>query len=135
MFSYSEFKAIQEVPDDVRTQLHMAISAVYNCWYTDKAIRFRNDVLNLPRGQEVAVCVQAMIFGGSGTCFSRNPITGEPSIIGEFWGTNGIKVNLMELEKVDPQSVRELRTYAQLLERHFRDIQVCNRCGNSVTVC
>lgn len=46
--------------------------------------------MGLDAGLGVAVIVQAMVYGnssrrsGSGICFSRNPITGEHKLFGDF---------------------------------------------------
>ncbi len=77
------------VLNDPYEQLYAAISAVFNSWNSDRAIRYRaaESIIGL---LGTAVNVQAMCFGnmgdtsGTGVCFTRNPNTGERILYGEY---------------------------------------------------
>jgi pyruvate, orthophosphate dikinase len=79
----------ETVPDDPDEQLLGAIEAVFRSWNTRRAITYR-DLHGIDHGMGTAVVVQAMVFGnrdadsGSGVVFSRNPVTGEPGMYGEY---------------------------------------------------
>jgi pyruvate,orthophosphate dikinase len=74
----NEFKKIQTVPDDPWEQLRMAITEAYDAWFDNKNTLLREDALNLPSsGVCPAICLQAMVFGGLGVCFTRCPLTGK----------------------------------------------------------
>jgi hypothetical protein len=95
------FKEIQHVPEDVWEQLQLAITAVYTTWFAEKHLQYREEVLNLSPDLGVAVVVQAMVFGGSGSCFTRSPTTGEDKVIGEYWPTSGLRQTLDEMAEVN----------------------------------
>lgn len=77
------------VPDDPRDQLLGAIAAVFRSWNTRRAITYR-ELHGIDHDMGTAVVVQTMVFGnrdersGSGVVFSRNPVTGEPGLYGEY---------------------------------------------------
>jgi pyruvate,orthophosphate dikinase len=77
------------IPDDPRAQLMGAIEAVFRSWNTRRARTYR-DHHGIPHDLGTAVVVQAMVFGnlsadsGSGVVFTRNPVTGEPGLFGEY---------------------------------------------------
>lgn len=77
------------VPDDPHAQLIGAIEAVFRSWNTRRAVTYRN-LHGIDHEMGTAVVVQAMVFGnrdadsGSGVVFSRNPVTGEPGLYGEY---------------------------------------------------
>lgn len=79
----------EEVPDDPRAQLIGAVEAVFRSWNTRRAVKYR-EVHKIPNDLGTAVVVQSMVFGnldqdsGSGVVFTRNPVTGEPGLFGEF---------------------------------------------------
>jgi pyruvate,orthophosphate dikinase len=85
-----------------------------------------------------AVNLQAMVFGnlgdtsGTGVAFSRDAATGEKVFYGEYLmnaqGEDvvaGIRtpLPLSELEKQDPEIYKELVSYKDRLEKHYRDMQ------------
>ncbi|OUS86264.1 pyruvate, phosphate dikinase [Rhodococcus sp. NCIMB 12038] len=78
-----------EVPSDPRAQLIGAVEAVFRSWNTRRAVKYR-EVHKIPNDLGTAVVVQSMVFGnldedsGSGVVFTRNPVTGEPGLFGEF---------------------------------------------------
>jgi len=85
-----------------------------------------------------AVTVQAMVYGnggsasGSGVGFTRNPATGERQLYVDFLlnaqgedvvsGRRSIDAG-MDIDTLLPAAAAELRQFAQILERHFRDLQ------------
>lgn len=77
------------VPTDPVEQLIGAIEAVFRSWNTRRAVTYR-DIHGIPHDLGTAVVVQSMAFGnldetsGSGVVFTRNPVTGEPGMFGEY---------------------------------------------------
>lgn len=124
-------------PEDPRTQLDMAIEAVFGSWNNPRAEAYRrlNDIKGL---KGTAVNIQAMVFGnmgessGTGVCFSRNPSTGENKFYGEYLmnaqGEDvvaGIRTpnHIEELEKQNPQVYNQLVDIKNRMEKHFKDMQ------------
>ncbi len=124
-------------PEDPRTQLDMAVEAVFGSWNNPRAIAYRrlNDIKGL---KGTAVNIQAMVFGnmgessGTGVCFSRNPSTGENKFYGEYLmnaqGEDvvaGIRTpkHIEELEKQNPQVYKQLVDIKNRMEKHFKDMQ------------
>jgi len=76
----------REFPQDPFEQLQMAINAVFESWYGDRAVTYRR-LYEIPDAWGTAVNVQAMVFGnmgdtsGTGVAFTRNPATGTPTDI------------------------------------------------------
>ena len=79
----------REFPDDPMRQLELAVRAVFDSWNNARAIHYRR-IENIPDDLGTAVTVQMMVFGnmgddsGSGVAFTRDPVTGEPEIWGEY---------------------------------------------------
>ena len=133
----AERHGVREFPSDPRTQLRLAIEAVFRSWNSDRALAYRR-LEHIPEGGGTAVNVQAMVFGnlgddsGTGVVFTRNPITGESGLYGDFL-TNAqgedVVAGIRDTEPVGALARRmpavdgELRRYAGLLERHYRDVQ------------
>ena len=126
----------EEVPDDPTVQLLRAIEAVFRSWNTRRAITYR-DLNSIPHEMGTAVVVQSMVFGnldnrsGSGVVFSRNPVTGEPGLFGEFLrASQGEDVvagtrtpdPIAQLEAHLPEAYHDLSATASGLERLYRDI-------------
>jgi pyruvate, orthophosphate dikinase len=138
-----EFKEIyrehtaEEFPDDPEAQLRAAIEAVFASWNTDRAVAYRR-VEKIPDDLGTAVNVQMMAFGnmggdsGTGVAFTRNPITGEKELYGDYL-TNaqgedvvaGIRTTepISALSTRLPEVGRQFREYAEKLEQHYRDVQ------------
>jgi len=76
-------------PQDPKTQLWGAISAVFDSWMNERAIVYRR-LQDIPASWGTAVNVQAMVFGNmgdssaTGVAFTRDPSTGENAYYGEF---------------------------------------------------
>ncbi len=124
-------------PQDPKTQLKMAIDAVFDSWNNKRAITYRN-LNGIPHDLGTAVNVQTMVFGnmgnhsGTGVAFSRSPSTGENKEYGEYL------INAQGEDVVagirTPQSISKLKDempaiYNQLidifkkLENHYKDMQ------------
>ncbi|MBA3390276.1 MAG: pyruvate, phosphate dikinase, partial [Rubrobacter sp.] len=126
-------------PQDVRDQLQTAIEAVFESSYSERAVFFRR-VNKIPDTMVSAVSVVSMVFGNrgedcaTGVCFTRNPLTGENIVTGEYL-TNaqgedvvaGIRAGrpIEEMESVPDlgDAYRQLHAAQDALERHFRDAQ------------
>ncbi len=130
-------EAENDFPQDARTQLSMAIEAVFKSWNNPRAITYRR-LNKIADDLGTAVNVQAMVFGntgersGTGVGFTRNPATGEKEFYGEFLmnaqGEDvvaGVRtpVPIRELEKIMPEVYRQLRDITTRLERHYKDVQ------------
>ena len=148
-----EFKAIvaretgADFPADALEQLWGAIGAVFRSWHTPRAVTYRK-LNDIPVEWGTAVNVQAMVFGNlgdgsaTGVAFTRDPATGERVFFGEYLPeaqgedlVAGIRTphalskkerkrnGPKSLEELMPAPYRELGRVAQLLERHYRDMQ------------
>lgn len=124
-------------PQNVYEQLRLAIDAVFKSWNNPRAQTYRK-MNRIPDDQGTAVNVQSMVFGnrgpssGTGVVFTRNPSTGESVFFGEYLmnaqGEDvvaGIRTPLAISSMQDemPAMYAQLLEAAQLLEKHFRDMQ------------
>ncbi len=126
-----------EFPQDPRKQLDMAMEAVFKSWMNERAIKYReiNDIKGL---LGTAVNVVEMVFGnmgedsGTGVGFTRNPNTGEKEFYAEFLPNAqgedvvaGIRtpMKIDELKKRLPEVYDQLIKVAELLEKHYKDVQ------------
>ena len=126
----------QPFPQDPHQQLHLAVTAVFDSWHTDRARRYRRQE-HIAEDLGTAVNVQVMVFGnrgarsGSGVCFTRDPATGHRGVYGDYL-TNaqgedvvaGIRntVPLTDLADLDPTSYEQLLEVMTTLERHYQDL-------------
>lgn len=126
----------QLVPDDPHEQLVGAIEAVFRSWNTRRAVAYR-ELHGIDHAMGTAVVVQAMVFGnrdadsGSGVVFSRNPVTGEPGLYGEYLSAAqgedvvaGIRTPdpVSSLAERLPEVYDELVSTVDRLEREHRDV-------------
>jgi pyruvate,orthophosphate dikinase len=129
----------QTFPQDPWEQLRFALLAVFRSWNTERAIAYRTSE-HIPHDLWTAANVQTMVFGNlgdtsaTGVAFTRNPATGEPGIYGEYL-TNaqgedivaGIRTPLpvedLGKNPVFAEAAREFGQVADLLEKHYRDMQ------------
>lgn len=126
----------EQVPQDPREQLLGAIEAVFGSWNTRRAATYR-EVHKIPDDLGTAVVVQSMAFGnvdarsGSGVVFTRNPVTGEPGLFGEFLHSAqgedvvaGIRTPdpVNSLAETLPEVFDQLRSTAATLERTDNDV-------------
>lgn len=122
---------------DVHVQLKMAIEAVFKSWQNPRAIIYR-DLHNISHNIGTAVNIQTMVFGnysntsGTGVLFTRNPVTGEDKIFGEYlMNAQGEDVvagirTPMPLEKLEdqmPEVYQELYTIVKNMEKSYKDVQ------------
>ncbi|MEO2134387.1 pyruvate, phosphate dikinase [Microbacterium sp.] len=124
------------VPDEPHAQLLGAIAAVFRSWNTRRAITYR-ELHGIDHAMGTAVVVQTMVFGnrdedsGSGVVFSRNPVTGEPGLYGEYLAASqgedvvaGIRTPepVASLAERQPDLFEELRRTVAALEEAHRDV-------------
>ena len=127
----------REFPTDVYEQLRLAIEAVFQSWFGDRAVAYREHE-KIPHDLGTAVNVQAMVFGnmgndsGTGVAFTRNPLTGEKELYGEYLlnaqGEDvvaGIRTPqpISRLKEELPEVYEQFRQIAERLERHYKDMQ------------
>ncbi len=126
-----------DFPDDPQTQLMLATEAVFKSWNGKRAIDYRN-AANIPHDLGTAVNIVTMVFGNmgetsaTGVAMTRNGSTGENKIEGDYLinaqgedvvaGTRMTNdISLMETDM--PSVYAEFKQIAQLLEKHYRDMQ------------
>jgi pyruvate, orthophosphate dikinase len=124
-----------QAPTDPRSQLDLAISAVFESWDSRRARAYRQHH-GIPEDLGTAVAVQAMVFGnydprsGSGVAFTRNPNTGASELYGEYLtGRQGEElvsgattpVDLSDPEAFAPDLRDTLVAYGRKLEALYRD--------------
>jgi len=125
-----------EFPQDVPTQLRLAIEAVFKSWMNRRAIDYRR-LYRIPDDLGTAVNVQAMVFGnkgqtsGTGVAFTRDPSDGSKELYGDYLlnaqGEDvvaGIRntTAIAELHEEMPEVARELDEIFAKLENHYRDM-------------
>ncbi|MCL2312170.1 MAG: pyruvate, phosphate dikinase, partial [Firmicutes bacterium] len=124
-------------PEDTHEQLFCAIDGVFRSW-NNKRAKYYRQVNNIPEDGGTAVTVQMMVFGnfqensGTGVAFSRNPISGEKHLFGEYL-TNAQGEDVVAgtrtpssidyLKKKMPDVYNEFSNVSQNLEDYFIDIQ------------
>lgn len=126
-----------DFPEDPKTQLFEAITAVFRSWDNPRANVYRR-LNEIPYSWGTAVNVQSMVFGnkgdtsGTGVAFSRNPSTGEKRVFAEYLmnaqGEDvvaGIRTPspIEELEKQMPEVYKEFIDIVTKLEAHYKDMQ------------
>ncbi len=138
----NEFKKIykketgKDFPADPYEQLKMAIKAVFDSWYGDRAVTYRK-LHGIPDDLGTACNIVAMVFGnmgensGTGVGFTRDPSTGEKKFFAEFLPNAqgedvvaGIRTPLKidELKKRMPKIYDQLQKICNKLEKHYRDM-------------
>lgn len=125
-----------DFPQDPRTQMDMAVEAVFRSWNTERAKIYRRRE-RIPEDLGTAVNVQTMVFGnmgdtsGTGVCFTRDPSTGHSGVYGDYlMNAQGEDVvagirntePLAALEDQDPAAYKELRAIMRKLETHYQDL-------------
>ncbi|HEV2440534.1 MAG TPA: pyruvate, phosphate dikinase [bacterium] len=124
-------------PIDPWEQLEMAIRAVFDSWMGRRAIDYRK-FNKIPDNLGTAVNVQTMVFGNmgqdsaTGVAFTRNPATGERGLYGEYLPNAqgedvvaGIRTPqpISDMQSEMPAVYKQFLKVAQMLERHYKDIQ------------
>lgn len=125
-----------EFPSDPYEQLKMAIKAVFDSWYGERAVTYRR-LHGIPDDLGTACNIMAMVFGnmgdnsGTGVGFTRDPSTGEKKFFAEFLPNAqgedvvaGIRTPLKieELKKRMPKIYSQLEKICEKLEKHYRDM-------------
>jgi len=126
----------RDFPQDPRTQLDMAVRAVFESWNGERARIYRR-AERIPDDLGTAVNIVVMVFGnlgmdsGTGVCFTRDPGSGDQGIYGDYLQNAqgedvvaGIRNTrpLTDLESLDRASFDELRAVMRTLEKHYRDL-------------
>ncbi len=123
-------------PNDPYEQLKLAINAVFNSWFGERAKTYRKlHGISDDLGTAVNVCT--MVFGnmgdnsGTGVAFTRDPSTGENRFYGEYLPNAqgedvvaGIRTPLPvdALKDSLPEAYNELMKIYKKLENHYRDM-------------
>jgi pyruvate,orthophosphate dikinase len=123
-------------PKDPLQQLKLAINAVFDSWFGDRAVTYRK-LNDIPDDIGTACNVQAMVYGnmgensGTGVGFTRDPSTGRKRFFAEYL-TNaqgedvvaGIRtpLHINELKRQLPEAYKELDRIYKKLEKHYRDM-------------
>jgi pyruvate,orthophosphate dikinase len=125
-----------DFPQDPRTQLNMAVTAVFNSWNTDRARLYRRQE-KISEDLGTAVNIVQMVFGnlgptsGTGVAFTRDPATGRSGEYGDYLPNAqgedvvaGIRntLSLADLRDMDRVSHDELLRIMGVLERHYKDL-------------
>lgn len=127
----------EEFPQDPKIQLYKCIEAVFNSFNRPRTKYFRQ-LHKISDDIGTAVNIQEMVFGNfntnsmTGVAVSRDPITGENKITGEYLieaqgedVLNGITTpkKLEIMKKEIPNIYKELSNYIKKLENHFKNPQ------------
>ncbi|MBN2098464.1 MAG: pyruvate, phosphate dikinase [Dehalococcoidia bacterium] len=124
---------------NVSSKAHMvsAVKKIFGSWDNLRAVEYRR-LHNIPRDIGTSAVVQAMVMGnrddrsGTGVVFTRNAITGEPHLFGEYIGqaqgedlVSGSRTPspIQELRSAMPEAYAELEKLAHTLENHFHEMQ------------
>jgi pyruvate,orthophosphate dikinase len=125
-----------ELPSNPLDQLKLAINAVFNSWWSERAKTYRK-LHGISDDLGTAVNVVTMVFGnmgdtsGTGVAFTRNPSTGENKFYGEYLANAqgedvvaGIRTPLPieALSKSMPDVYNELINIYKKLENHYKDM-------------
>src|SRR6185295_5448485 len=126
----------REFPQDPRTQMDLAIEAVFGSWNSERAILYRRqERIATDLGTAVNIC--SMVFGnlgmdsGTGVAFTRDPSSGQPGVYGDYLQNAqgedvvaGIRntLPLQDLEGLDKASYDQLLAIMEKLENHYRDL-------------
>ncbi|OPX06132.1 pyruvate, phosphate dikinase [Gordonia sp. i37] len=140
VWSYCAAKLTEDsddvVPTDPYEQLIGAVEAVFRSWNTRRAVTYR-DVHGIPHDLGTAVVVQSMAFGnldsnsGSGVVFTRNPVTGELGMFGEYLeASQGEDVvagtrtpdPVQKMSEKAPDAFAELTQTCEAMERRRQDM-------------
>ena len=115
-----------------------ARDAVFRSWFNDRAKYYRK-MNKIPDDLGTAVNVQAMVFGNmgetsaTGVGFTRNPATGEKSILRRvpgstrraktWWPASARRTRSPSSKTWIPAVYNQLREITTMLEKHYRDMQ------------
>ncbi|MFL2028555.1 pyruvate, phosphate dikinase [Loigolactobacillus zhaoyuanensis] len=134
LYLESEHGAFPQAPEK---QLSLAVAAVFTSWQNSRAKVYRQ-LHHIDGNIGTAVNVQAMVFGnsgadsGTGVAFTRDPVTGEKKVFGEFLQNaqgedvvSGVRTpqGLSAMEAMSPQAYQQFLTAVAKLEQHYHDMQ------------
>lgn len=134
-------------PQDPREQLMGALRAIFSSWQSERSVTYRQ-IFNIPHHFGTGATIQQMVFGNlgsqscSGVVFSRNPISGERHIFGEYLLCSQGEVLVcgqgtplpltagkddqapqLSLERRFPNLYKQIEEVALNIELHMRDMQ------------
>jgi pyruvate,orthophosphate dikinase len=139
----------EEFPEDPEDQLWGGITAVFESWNNERAIKWR-EINGLPHDVGTAVNVQTMVYGNmgensaTGVAFTRDPATGKKEHTGEFLPNAqgedvvaGVRTpqpineyerektgkDMPTLEETKPEAYDQLCEVFEKLEEHYHDMQ------------
>ncbi|MGM0380963.1 MAG: pyruvate, phosphate dikinase [bacterium] len=143
-------KTGEDFPEDPIDQLWGGITAVFESWNNERAIKWR-EINDLPHDVGTAVNVQTMVYGNmgadcaTGVAFTRDPATGEKEAVGEYLPNaqgedvvsgvrtprpineyereNSGKTDMPTLEEEMPEAYDELTEVFDKLEEHYQEMQ------------
>lgn len=139
-------KTQTEFPDNSLQQLYSVINTAFKSWNNERANIYRTDV-NIPFTDGLAICIQSMVFGnsnikcGTGTIFTRDPITGDKILTGNFSKQSlntSVKLSIYSNYYVDynfdnsafaiefSKEYDYLKDICVLLEKHYKDMLKVN---------
>jgi phosphohistidine swiveling domain-containing protein len=126
-----------QFPLNAQVQYKLCLHAVFKSWHSERATAYRNHH-NIAHDIGTAAIVQEMVFGNlnnqscTGVAFSRDCISGEKGIIGEFLvkaqGEDVVSgavtpTNIKEMQAIFPNAYSQLVEICQRLEKETGDIQ------------
>ncbi len=127
----------EKFPQSPVEQLKTAIMAVFQSWNNERAIVYRR-INDIPSSWGTAVNVQMMVFGnlsdqsGTGVAFTRNPVTGEQELYGEYLMNaqgedvvSGVRTPspIADLQQQNPELYAEFQSICKKLEDRYKDMQ------------
>ncbi|MEM7543100.1 MAG: pyruvate, phosphate dikinase, partial [Pseudomonadota bacterium] len=132
-----EKSAGASIPDAPEAQVLAAVHAVFNSWNSRRAKKYRKQQ-GIADDLGTAVTIQAMVFGnldersGTGVLFTRNPLTGDKQVFGEYLpraqGEDVVSGEvtpepLSTLASQAPEVHAQLIRCAHALEQQGKDVQ------------
>ena len=127
----------EDFPSESKAQLMEAVKAVFRSWDNPRANVYRRDN-DIPYSWGTAVNVQMMVFGnwsdnsGTGVAFTRDPISGEKRLMGEYlMNAQGEDVvagvrtapPISKLKEDMPEVYEQFVGICDTLEKRYRDMQ------------
>ena len=127
----------RDFPQEPKDQLLEAVQAVFRSWNNERTILYRK-LNDIPGDLGTAVNVQSMVFGnmgdtsGTGVAFTRDAANGTNALFGEFLvnaqGEDvvaGVRTPqpIAEMAEAFPEVYKEFVRIAELLEKHYKDMQ------------
>lgn len=127
----------EEFPQDPWKQLWTSIKTILELSH-NKRVDIDTRTKGNSKSKDSTVIIQAMVFGnesnesGSGLTFTRNPITGENKIYGEYLlnsqiddiiAGNRTGRPIYELEATKSELYQQLLNIAQILGKYHKDVQ------------